>query len=178
MGEWAQREINLPDTELKQYIKTEIFEKVKNVLIPQFKEYEARNSDDASNKIIFGLVHGDLHEKHVLFDANGKVSGVIDWTDMRVSDIAMEFRYFWAKSRSATIKIVSEYKKMRQEINDWRLFDLCLNMYGYIMLSLWTHWSIWLKQEESEFIKYKQLLKDGSDGWKECINSIIKYLNK
>ena len=170
--EWAQREINLPNTELKQYITTEIYQKVKHVLIPKFKAYEAR----ADNQIISGLIHGDLHDKHILFDTDDTFCGVIDWSDMRVSDVANEFRYILAVSPSATEEIVSKYKEMRRDVIDWRLFDLCMKMYGYITLTLWMHWVIWLKKDECEFLKYERMLRDGIDEWEQCINDILELI--
>lgn len=36
------------------------------------------------------LVHGDLYARHLLFDANGALCGVIDWGDVHVGDAAID----------------------------------------------------------------------------------------
>ncbi|MBX0334230.1 macrolide 2'-phosphotransferase [Pontibacter sp. HSC-14F20] len=37
------------------------------------------------------LVHGDLQAAHILTDENGKVNGLLDWTEAEVSDPAIDF---------------------------------------------------------------------------------------
>jgi macrolide phosphotransferase len=37
------------------------------------------------------LIHGDLYAGHVTADANSEVSGIIDWTEAKVSDAALDF---------------------------------------------------------------------------------------
>lgn len=37
------------------------------------------------------VVHGDLYAGHTLVDANGRVSGIIDWTEVEVSDPSIDF---------------------------------------------------------------------------------------
>jgi aminoglycoside phosphotransferase (APT) family kinase protein len=36
------------------------------------------------------LCHGDMHVRHVLFDEDGLLSGVIDWGDLCIGDPAMD----------------------------------------------------------------------------------------
>ncbi|MCM3763245.1 macrolide 2'-phosphotransferase [Alkalihalobacillus oceani] len=38
-----------------------------------------------------GLVHGDVHAGHILIDKAGKVTGLIDWTEAKVSDVSNDF---------------------------------------------------------------------------------------
>ncbi|WP_008308743.1 macrolide 2'-phosphotransferase [Leptolyngbya sp. PCC 6406] len=37
------------------------------------------------------LIHGDLHPGHILIDGQGQVTGLIDWTEARVTDPASDF---------------------------------------------------------------------------------------
>jgi aminoglycoside phosphotransferase (APT) family kinase protein len=42
------------------------------------------------------LIHADLTAEHVLLDpTGGAVTGIIDWTDMRIDDIAFDFAGLW-----------------------------------------------------------------------------------
>jgi aminoglycoside phosphotransferase (APT) family kinase protein len=42
------------------------------------------------------LTHGDLHVRHLLVDANGAPSGVIDWDDMCRADPAIDLMLVWS----------------------------------------------------------------------------------
>ena len=42
------------------------------------------------------LVHGDLHVRHVLVDARGALSGVIDWGDLCRGDPAIDLSLYWS----------------------------------------------------------------------------------
>jgi aminoglycoside phosphotransferase (APT) family kinase protein len=53
------------------------------------------------------LVHGDLHVRHLLVDADGRATGVIDWGDVCVADpavdLAMAFAAFAGTARAAML---------------------------------------------------------------------------
>lgn len=38
-----------------------------------------------------GLIHGDVHAGHILIDKAGNVTGLIDWTEAKVSDVSNDF---------------------------------------------------------------------------------------
>lgn len=38
-----------------------------------------------------GLIHGDVHAGHILIDKVGNVTGLIDWTEAKVSDVSNDF---------------------------------------------------------------------------------------
>jgi aminoglycoside phosphotransferase (APT) family kinase protein len=42
------------------------------------------------------VVHGDLHFRHVMVDASGTLSGVIDWGDLCRSDPAVDMSLVWS----------------------------------------------------------------------------------
>lgn len=79
-----------------------------------------------------GLIHGDVHAGHILVDENANVTGLIDWTEARVTDMSNDFviyykmfgeegldslikaykeagGYFWPKMKSHIIELVSAY---------------------------------------------------------------------
>lgn len=41
------------------------------------------------------LTHADLGMDHVLVDDNGNISGIIDWSDMVIGDVAADFAHVW-----------------------------------------------------------------------------------
>lgn len=41
------------------------------------------------------VVHGDLHGRHLLVDAEGRPSGVIDWVDLCRADPAVDLPLYW-----------------------------------------------------------------------------------
>ncbi|MGG4443329.1 macrolide 2'-phosphotransferase MphJ [Brevibacillus fortis] len=41
------------------------------------------------------LVHGDLHPGHILVAENGKVTGLLDWTEAEVADPSIDFTVFY-----------------------------------------------------------------------------------
>ncbi|MGN8646597.1 macrolide 2'-phosphotransferase [Gracilibacillus sp. HCP3S3_G5_1] len=38
-----------------------------------------------------GVKHGDLHPGHILIDRNNSVTGVIDWTEVGIADVSVDF---------------------------------------------------------------------------------------
>jgi aminoglycoside phosphotransferase (APT) family kinase protein len=53
------------------------------------------------------LIHADLAAEHVLVDSRGAVTGVIDWTDMRIDDVAFDFAglWYWQGERGLAIAL-------------------------------------------------------------------------
>ena len=171
--EWALGNVTLPDKQLMQYVRTGICDRVRNELIPAFKKYEG------SKDVIYGLVHGDLHGDHLLIDDEEQFSGVIDWSDIRFSDVAAEFRYLWAISPEATREVVREYKNLRRDVDgDWKLFDLMVDMHGYVTLSMQAHWMVFLKKTDwqEKYQKHAAVLKGKRDEWEQCVDGIVKHL--
>jgi len=42
------------------------------------------------------VVHGDLHPGHLLIDGNGRITGLLDWTEGEVSDPSIDFQIYYA----------------------------------------------------------------------------------
>jgi macrolide phosphotransferase len=42
-----------------------------------------------------GLIHGDVHAGHILVDKDANVTGLIDWTEAKVTDVANDFVVYY-----------------------------------------------------------------------------------
>ncbi len=51
--------------------------------------------DDGCWPVHLALVHGDLHPGHMLLDAEGALTGVLDWTEAQVTDPSVDFALFY-----------------------------------------------------------------------------------
>ena len=79
-----------------------------------------------------GLIHGDVHPGHILVDKDAKVTGLIDWTEAKVTDMSNDYAvyykvfseegldalikaykdaggYFWPKMKEHIIELVAAY---------------------------------------------------------------------
>lgn len=79
-----------------------------------------------------GLIHGDVHAGHTLIDKDANVTGLIDWTEAKVTDISNDFvfnyrafgeerleelimaykeagGYYWPKMKAHIIELVAAY---------------------------------------------------------------------
>lgn len=58
------------------------------------------------------LIHGDLHPGHILVDAEGQVTGLIDWTEARVADPASDFTaHYRVFGRSSLDALLCHYAR-------------------------------------------------------------------
>ena len=79
-----------------------------------------------------GLIHGDVHAGHTMIDKEANVTGLIDWTEAKVTDISNDFvfnykafgeeglealiiaykeagGYYWPKMKEHIIELVAAY---------------------------------------------------------------------
>lgn len=58
------------------------------------------------------LVHGDLVDEHVFLNDRGQIIGIIDWGDVSISDLTVDFAglYAWL-GRDFVIKLLKSYKR-------------------------------------------------------------------
>lgn len=57
------------------------------------------------------LTHDDLWYKHIYHDpATGKLSGIIDWGDIEITDPAKDFYGFWVYGEAFLDEVLSHYK--------------------------------------------------------------------
>lgn len=79
-----------------------------------------------------GLIHGDIHAGHTMIDKEANVTGLIDWTEAKVTDISNDFvfhykafgeeglealilaykeagGYYWTKMKEHIIELVAAY---------------------------------------------------------------------
>ena len=57
------------------------------------------------------LIHGDLHPGHLLVDDDGRVTGIIDWTEAEVSDPAIDFVFaYWIFGEKMLRQLLQRYQ--------------------------------------------------------------------
>jgi aminoglycoside phosphotransferase (APT) family kinase protein len=72
------------------------------------RRWEVFLSDDENFGFDPGLIHADLSPQHVLWK-DGCVSGVIDWSDAQIGDVAMDFAWPLSLPGSTARLILSAY---------------------------------------------------------------------
>ncbi|QKS72508.1 phosphotransferase [Paenalkalicoccus suaedae] len=66
--------------------------------------------DDALWPTFVGLTHGDLHPGHILINENAEVTGMIDWTEVAITDVAIDFvAHYQLFGRDGLEKLVAAY---------------------------------------------------------------------
>ncbi|MBY7143999.1 macrolide 2'-phosphotransferase [Virgibacillus sp. NKC19-3] len=59
-----------------------------------------------------GLTHGDIHAGHTLIDKDTNVTGLIDWTEAKVTDVSNDFVFqYQAFGETALEKLISYYRQ-------------------------------------------------------------------
>ena len=90
-------------------------EKVKeefNVNQTLWRRWQKWLDDDSLWPDRTALIHGELHAGHILIDDNSSVTGLIDWTEAEVSDIAKDFvAYYMIFGKEALDKLISYYQE-------------------------------------------------------------------
>ncbi|WP_221567910.1 macrolide 2'-phosphotransferase [Alkalihalobacillus sp. TS-13] len=57
------------------------------------------------------LIHGDLHPAHILIDEEQQVTGLLDWTEVKVTDPAMDFIvHYMIFGKSGTETLLKHYE--------------------------------------------------------------------
>ncbi|MDF2804158.1 MAG: macrolide 2-phosphotransferase [Anaerocolumna sp.] len=72
-----------------------------------------------------GFIHGDIHAGHILIDKDANVTGLIDWTEAKMTDVSNDFVFHYKAFGEEGLKsLIKAYKeaggyywpKMRQHI--------------------------------------------------------------
>ena len=63
---------------------------------PVYARWQAWIGEDSFWPAHSVLIHGDLHPAHILVDGEHRVTGLLDWTEARVSDPATDFALLFA----------------------------------------------------------------------------------
>lgn len=59
-----------------------------------------------------GFIHGDIHAGHILIDKDANVTGLIDWTEAKVSDISNDFGFHYkAFGEEGLEALITAYKE-------------------------------------------------------------------
>ncbi len=79
------------------------------------------------------LAHNDLWYKHIYHDpSTGKLTGIIDWGDIEITDPAKDFYGFWVYGESFLDEVLSHY-----EYCDVNLKDRSFEHFWGIAISSW-----------------------------------------
>src|SRR5690606_8758310 len=65
-----------------------------NVPEPVWARWQRWIEDDSMSPAHAALVHGDLHPGHLILDERKRITGVLDWTEARVSDPSLDLQLF------------------------------------------------------------------------------------
>lgn len=110
-------------------VRNEIVERIQMVKseLGMSKELEERYNRWADNDALWpnftGFIHGDLYAGHVLTYADGRVSGIIDWSTAHVSDIAQDFAgHYNIFGEESLRELIGEYERQGGRVWD-RLFE-------------------------------------------------------
>lgn len=58
------------------------------------------------------FIHGDLHPSHILADNTEKVTGILYWTEAKISDPTIDFTVFYAVFGEQVLdRLIAAYKK-------------------------------------------------------------------
>ncbi|GEM_PF-225082 len=58
-----------------------------------------------------GVIHGDIHAGHILIDKNARVTGIIDWTEAKMTDVSNDFVFHYkAFGEEGLQSLVEAYK--------------------------------------------------------------------
>ncbi|MGL5253666.1 MAG: macrolide 2'-phosphotransferase [Brevinema sp.] len=97
-------------TSMKQRMDTikEIF----NVNEKLWNRWQAWLNNDSMWPKKTGLIHGDVHAGHMMIDKNANVTGLIDWTEAKVTDISHDFVFnYKAFGEEGLDALILAYKK-------------------------------------------------------------------
>lgn len=101
----------------------------------------------SSKKNVFKktVVHQDLTSDHILFDENTKkVSGIIDFGDIQISDPAVDFSKLWEYNEKFVDEVLNNYhsndKQLKSRSRRWYIYQCIGNMYCGITMKRKDYW--------------------------------------
>lgn len=88
-----------------------------------------------------GLIHGDVHPGHILIDENSHVTGLIDWTEAKVTDTANDFvglyRTFGEEGLQKMIDAYEEaggnsWPKMKEHVIELAAYPVAIAEFAFV----------------------------------------------
>lgn len=77
-----------------------------------WQRWQAWLADDSYWPQHSSLIHGDLHPGHIVIDPDGRVTGLLDWTEAEVADPASDFTIYCAAfGESGLETLLEQYEK-------------------------------------------------------------------
>jgi aminoglycoside 2''-phosphotransferase len=99
-----------------------IFAERADALLPEVRQIFAKwieSSDGIDHSFKPVLAHNDLWYKHIYHGpSSGKLSGIIDWGDVEITDPAKDFYGFWVCGESFLDEVLSHYDHGNPMIKD------------------------------------------------------------
>jgi macrolide phosphotransferase len=100
--------------EVRRYLSDKMDEvkRVFGVSEALWQRWQAWLADDTYWPPHSSMIHGDLHPGHIVVDSEGKVTGLLDWTEGEVADPASDFTVFLVAFGDTVLdSLLAEYEK-------------------------------------------------------------------
>ena len=79
----------------------------------------AKRSEEIDHSFSPVLAHDDLYCKHIYHDPRtGRLTGIIDWGDIAITDPAKDFYGFWVYGEAFLDEVLSHYHMASQDLKD------------------------------------------------------------
>lgn len=87
------------------------------------------------------LVHDDLSDDHILFE-DGRITGIIDFSDASFGDPAIDFAFFWRLGEAALDAVLSQYRFASEDRSlktrsRWTFVRYMINQLAYGSQAKW-----------------------------------------
>ena len=89
------------------------------------------------------LAHGDLSDDHILVREDGRLAGIIDFTDAAWGDPAIDFAYFWRLGEDALDLVLANYALAAEDPtlksrSHWTFVRYLINQIAYGARAKWN----------------------------------------
>ncbi len=89
------------------------------------------------------LAHGDLSDDHILVRADGRLAGIIDFTDAAWGDPAIDFSYFWRLGEDSLDLVLANYTLAAEDKGlktraHWTFVRYLINQIAYGAQAKWN----------------------------------------
>ena len=98
---------------------------------------------ETERRFVPRLAHGDLSDDHILIGADGRVSGIIDFTDAAWGDPAIDFAWFWRLGEDWVDLVLANYPLGEQDKglktrSHWTFVRYLINQIAYGDKAKWN----------------------------------------
>jgi len=98
---------------------------------------------ETERRFVPRLAHGDLSDDHILIGADGRLSGIIDFTDAAWGDPAIDFAYFWRLGEDCVDTVLANYRLAGEDKglkirSHWTFVRYLINQIAYGDKAKWN----------------------------------------